>query len=152
MSGRRAGRAAAWVPPVTHTRPSPAACSIKFGLPRDGDLQQLAQQIVSACRLLHAQRVPEVERLLVQAREQQQRQGEQQQEPAEAAALEAPQRYSDLDRQLLRQQQQQQYLADAAASATQALSAAAATASLVRLDEYLVGTFGGLENCSSSLT
>ena len=90
--------------------------------------------------------MPEVERLLAQAREQQQRQGEQHQEqeqalgpsgPAEAAALEVPQHYSDLDRQLLRQQQQQ-YLADAAASATQALSAAAATASLERMDAYLV--------------
>jgi hypothetical protein len=92
--------------------------------------------------------VPEVERLLAQAREQQQRQGEQHQEqahsptgPAEAVALEAPHRYSDLDRQLLHQQQQQ-YLADAAASATQALSAAAATASWERLDEYLVGEGG----------
>ena len=147
MSGRRraGGRPAGGGGDGEHrshiNHPMPAACSIKFGLPRDGDLQQLAQQIVSACRLLHAQRVPEVERLLAQAREQQQRQGEQEQAHlphGPAASLEMPQRYNDLDRQLL-QQQQQQYLADASASATQALSAAAATACLERLDEYLVG-------------
>lgn len=126
--------------------PSPlcTTCSLALVFPEDGDLQRAAQQLVDGCKLLHPQRVGEVAALLHQAALRRQQAAA----PAAAAAhqgasapsgaVDAPQRVTERDREALRRQQQQ-YLTAAAASAMQALSAAAATASLDRLDEYLVG-------------
>ena len=136
-------------PPPPPTRPPRLARpprSLQLVLPEDGDLQRAAQELVAACKLLHPQRAGEVAALLGQA-------AQRQREAAEGAAAgpasqasaqpgggaaDAPQRVTEQDREALRRQQQQ-YLAVAAASTTHALAAAAATASLERLDEYLVG-------------
>ena len=121
-------------------------CSLALALPEDGDLQRAAQQLVNGCKLLHPQRVGEVAALLHQATQRRQQAAAaaaaaaaaHQGASAPSGAVDAPQHVTEQDWETLRRQQQQ-YLTAAAASAIQALSAAAATASLDRLDEYLVG-------------
>lgn len=100
---------------------------------------------MGSCRLLHAARTAEVAALLAQAAERRAPAGGAPADDAagRAVAVAAPQALSELDHEVL-QRQQQQYLQAAAASATQVLTAAAATASLDRLEEYLVRGVGGI--------
>ncbi|EFN51738.1 hypothetical protein CHLNCDRAFT_139946 [Chlorella variabilis] len=112
---------------------------IKFELPEeDSGLPQLARQIVDGCKLLHPQRVDEVGALLAAAAAARRMAAPQPPPDAAqpAASLDARHRVSDLDRQLLREEQLR-YLEAAGASATQALAAAAATASIDQLEAYL---------------
>ena len=134
-------------------------CSIKFELPEeDSGLPQLARQIVDGCKLLHPQRVDEVGALLAAAAAARRMAAPQPPPDAAqpAASLDARHRVSDLDRQLLREEQLR-YLEAAGASATQALAAAAATASIDQLEAYLVRGlvcwcwFGHLGACSATL-
>lgn len=109
------------------------------------DLYSAAQSIVQDCKLLHAGRVDEVNLLLEEAQRRQQG-GEEAQSPTSGAfaclqqpgnSFTAPHAVSEADRQQLHEEQQQ-YLQAAAASATQAMAAAAGSARLSRIDEYLV--------------
>ncbi len=151
MSGATGTAVLPLAPPRSPTLPPPAlrpVCSLRLTIPEDGDLQRAAQQLVDGCKLLHPQRVGEVAALLQQAAQRQREAAPEAQPgaPQSSRVVDAPQRVTEQDWELLRRQQQQ-YLAAAAASATQALSAAAATASLDRLDEYLVGAATWVFGC-----
>lgn len=125
-----------------------SCCRIKLELLEDVDLAAAAQRIVEGSKLLHASRLAQVHALLEGARRQHQLEPDRQPEQlgmgpsarvSPDGSIAAPflalsRQVSERDRQLLREEQQH-----ALAAAAAALRAAAATASLDRLEDYLVG-------------
>lgn len=113
----------------------------------DDEIQAAAQAVVDGCKLLHAARVPEVQRLLAAALERRRQQpaaaaprapGEAPDAPVPAKQAATPLPDDSEGDQAPLHREQQRYLQAAAARATRMLAAAAATASLDRLGEYLV--------------